>query len=89
MPDPNDFYEDDEPVEKIRAAWKRGTKRTARPRDPNQRAADIVREATTPELTEPLFLTTVSNVVITGSTYYETPRPLRIPTNPTGIKIGV
>ena len=32
--DPSDFYEEDEPVEKIKAAWKRGKKgRTKRPLD--------------------------------------------------------
>lgn len=38
-----DFYEDDESVEKIRGAFAKGEKGlTARPRDLNQRAASIV-----------------------------------------------
>ena len=43
------FYEEDEPVEKIRAAFDRGEKgTTTRPRDLNQLAASIVKDATTP-----------------------------------------
>jgi hypothetical protein len=44
MTDGSEFYEDDEPIENIRAAFKRGEPvLTARPRtDVNQRAAGIV-----------------------------------------------
>lgn len=39
MTENDDFFEEDEPTEKIRAAWKRGKKgRTGLPRDPKQRA---------------------------------------------------
>ena len=39
-----DFYEDDEPVEKVRAAYARGAKGVTgpAPRDPNQRAKAVV-----------------------------------------------
>ncbi len=49
MPEGSDFYEDDEPVEKIRAAFDRGDKGLTgkRPRDLNQLAAPIV-DATEP-----------------------------------------
>lgn len=45
---PTGFYEDDEPAEKVRAAFERGEKGlTAKtPRDLNQLAASIVSEAT-------------------------------------------
>lgn len=48
MTDGSEFYEDDEPVEKIRAAFERGEKgRTAkRPRDLNRMAASIVADET-------------------------------------------
>ncbi len=48
MSDTSDFYEEDEPAEKIREAFERGTKgRTGkRPRDLNQLAASIVEDAT-------------------------------------------
>lgn len=46
--DTTDFYEDDEPPEKVRAAFERGEKgfTARRPRDVNQLAASIVGEAT-------------------------------------------
>lgn len=49
---PTDFYEDDEPVEKVRAAFERGEKglTARRPRDVNQMAASIVSDATEPRL---------------------------------------
>ncbi|MGH8924476.1 MAG: hypothetical protein ACRDWA_07570 [Acidimicrobiia bacterium] len=44
MADDNDFFEEDEPTEKIRAAWKRGKKgRTGLPRGMKQRAAATIR----------------------------------------------
>lgn len=46
MDDEDDFYEEDEPVEKIEAIWNRPGKkgRTVKPRDTNQRAAAVVGE---------------------------------------------
>lgn len=42
----DDFYEDDEPVEKIQAAFQRGEKGvTKRPRDLNRLAASVVEDA--------------------------------------------
>jgi hypothetical protein len=45
---PTDFYEDDEPPEKVHAAFERGEKglTAKRPRDVNQMAASIVPDAT-------------------------------------------
>ncbi|MCA1708412.1 MAG: hypothetical protein LC808_36095 [Actinobacteria bacterium] len=45
MSEGSDFYEDDEPVEKIRAAFERGEKGFTAPRDLNQRARSIVDRA--------------------------------------------
>lgn len=44
--DDNDFYEDDEPIEHVRAAWKRGDKGvTTGGRDLNPRAQSVVDRA--------------------------------------------
>jgi hypothetical protein len=44
--DDNDFYEDDEPIEDVRAAWKRGERgMTGGERDLNRRAKSIVDRA--------------------------------------------
>lgn len=44
--DQNDFYEDDEPIEEVGAAWKRGEEGvTSGPRDLDQRARSIVDRA--------------------------------------------
>lgn len=46
MADNDDFYEDDEPIEDVRAAWNAGEKgTTSGPRDLNQRAKSIVDRA--------------------------------------------
>lgn len=83
------FYEDDEPVEEIEAAWEGGVKgRTGRPRDFNERAVGIVDEATAKMAFEAMTVISaeeLDSIVISGSTFTE--RLLRIPTNPTGIKI--
>jgi hypothetical protein len=45
-PRPDDFYEEDEPIEDIRAAFKAGEKGVTRgPRDLNERAKSIVDRA--------------------------------------------
>lgn len=48
--EPTDFYEDDEPAEKVHAAFESGEKglTAKKPRDVNQLAASIVAEATEP-----------------------------------------
>lgn len=49
--EPIDFYEDDEPAEKVHAAFESGEKglTAKRPRDVNQMAASIVLDATEPK----------------------------------------
>lgn len=60
MSDASGFYEDDEPVEKVRAAFDRGEKGvTRRPRDLNQMAKSIVDEAVTETATESAVKTIV------------------------------
>lgn len=68
MSDGSDFYEDDEPVEKIRAAFERGEKgRTAkRPRDLNRMAASIVADATEPPMEPVVVPSDVTSVRIEG-----------------------
>lgn len=65
----DDFYEDDEPVEKIRAAFERGEKGvTKRPRDVNRTAASIVEDATgEADVTEPVAVPESANVTFVGA----------------------
>lgn len=78
----SDFYEDDEPTEKIRAAWKRGKKgRTGLPRDVNQRAAAIAAQGIGRSESPTIgvnVVADVSSIVVVNSTI--APQgPIRVP----------
>ena len=58
MSDASGFFEDDEPVEKVRAAFDRGEKGvTKRPHDLNRLAKSIVDEAVAEPAAEPVIKT--------------------------------
>ena len=82
------FHEDDEPIDKIEAAWERGQKgRTARPHDPNGKAAVAAAEAA--QVMEPVQVAAaddLASILVSGS-IYEVPSPMRIPVSPSGIRI--
>ena len=83
------FHEDDEPIDKIEAAWESGQKgRTARPDDPNESAAIVTSDAA--QAMEPVQIATadhLGSIVVSGLIDGVT-SPMRIPASPSGVKIG-